>query len=111
MDLRCSLEEEVNAHLKENVASFDIFCFSFVLHENRSYCEQRDEHDNVIGVRNSLLEILQRAKINSVIIALDSGNRLMNNLLTEAVKLGWEGERPKKQKMGCANVIQLIKIK
>tara|TARA_B110000305_G_scaffold220038_1_gene261523 strand:- start:99 stop:572 length:474 start_codon:yes stop_codon:yes gene_type:complete len=81
-----------------------------VLHENRSFLECRDSQNNVTGVDNCLLGILEAAKVGSVIIALDAGERLFPTLLDHARRLGWDGECPKRKwKMGCKSVCMLEK--
>ena len=81
-----------------------------MLHENRSFLECRDSQNNVTGVDNCLLGILEAAKVGSVIIALDAGERLFPTLLDHARRLGWDGECPKRKwKMGCKSVCMLEK--
>jgi len=110
MDLRKPLSDSENTHINVHIENFDLFAFTFVLHENRAYCEKRNEKGEQVGVSNALLGILEGAKIGAVIIGLDAGNRLLQIMFSASKALGWEGEIPKsKWKMGCKSTILLVR--
>lgn len=113
MDLRLPLDSPTNTHLHKTIEEFDVILFTFVLHENRSHCEQRDEDNNITGLSNAALsDILRRAKLNATIIALDAGNRLFGTMKEVAENFGWEGEIPTKRwKFGARSGLMLRRKK
>ena len=86
-DIRESLDcTNINKNLLISLEKVDIICFSFVIHENASSILTEDKS----RVQGAILDILEKARIGTFIVFIDSNNFCWEALKASAKEYGWE---------------------
>ena len=86
-DIRETLNcTNINKDLLISLEDVDIICFSFVIHENASSILTEDKS----RVQGAILDILEKARIGTFIVFIDSNNFCWEALKASAKEYGWE---------------------
>lgn len=87
-DIREGLDRPINNVLKKSIADVNIICFSFVIHENSSIILSKDEDDPLI--QGAARDIMERAKVGTLMICMDSNNCCWPAFKMTARVYGWQ---------------------
>jgi hypothetical protein len=105
-DLRYETDHEANSGGQLSIGGFDLFVFSFVLHENHSGLKTGDGEEGDLVESCLVHQILREAKAGSFVVCTDAGNRMWPCIQRAGAGLGWNskiggGFEPWKVKMGA----------
>ena len=87
-DIREGLGKPINSLLKKSLEDVNIICFSFVIHENSSIILSDDKDDPLI--RGAARDIMERAKVGTFIVCMDSNNCCWPAFRATARVYGWQ---------------------
>jgi len=112
-DIREGLDNPINNLLKESLEDVSIICFSFVLHENSSTILSEDKNDPLI--QGAARNIMERQKVGTLMVCMDSNNCCWPAFKATARAYGWQyfgsEERQKRISLGPNQFVIFKRIK